>query len=112
MDAVGGDLLALDDDPAGVDRLEQVDAAQERGLARARRADEADDLVLGDHEVDPAQDLELAERLVQALDRAGASAVTGARVPRGGAPLVARDQPVGNRVSGIVTTMNTRATPM
>ena len=52
-------------DPAGLDRLEQVDAAQERRLAGARRADQADDLVLGDVEVDPAQHLELAEGLVQ-----------------------------------------------
>ena len=49
---VRGDLLALDDDAAGVDRLEQVDAAQQRRLARPRRADEAHDLVLLDGEVD------------------------------------------------------------
>ena len=54
-----GDLLAVDDDPARVDRLDQVDAAQQRRLARARRADQADDLVLGDGEVDAAQHLEL-----------------------------------------------------
>ena len=42
------DLVAVDDDPPGVDRLEQVDAAQERRLAAPRRADQADDLVLGD----------------------------------------------------------------
>ena len=58
VDALGGDLLALDDDPPGVDRLEQVDAAQQRRLAGPGRADEADDLVLGDVEVDAAQDLE------------------------------------------------------
>ena len=68
VDVAGGDLDAADPDPAGLDRLEQVDAAQERRLARARRADQADDLVLGDVEVDPAQHLELAEGLVQALD--------------------------------------------
>ena len=56
-------------DPARVDRLEQVDAAQQRRLAGAGRADQADDLVLGDREVDPAQHLVLAERLAQALDR-------------------------------------------
>ena len=67
-----GDLLAGDDDPAGVDGLEQVDAAQEGRLARARGADQADDLVLGEREVDAAEHLELAERLVDALDgRAG-----------------------------------------
>ena len=55
-------------DAARVDRLEQVDAAQERRLAGARGADQADDLVLADREVDAAQHLVLAERLVQALD--------------------------------------------
>ena len=78
VDALGGDLLALDDDPAGIDRLEQVDAAQERRLAAARRADEADDLVLGDVEVDAAQDLERAERLVEALDRRAGTPSSGA----------------------------------
>ena len=60
-------ILACDDDPARVDRLEQVDAAQERRLPRAGGADQADDLVLGDVEVDPAQHLVLAERLAQTL---------------------------------------------
>ena len=92
MDAVRGDVLAFHDDPSGIDRLEQVDAAQERGLARSRCADEADDLVLGDHEVDPAQDLELAERLVQALDAQGLGGHLAA--PDGSPPAVASDQPV------------------
>ena len=86
VDASGGDLLALDDDPSGVDRLEEVDAAQQRRLAAPRRADQADDLVLGDLEVDAAQDLEVPERLVQALDRGapavGAAAVIAGRPPR------------------------------
>ena len=68
VDAARGDLLAGDDDPPGVDRLEQVHAAQQGRLAGARGADQADDLVLGHGEVDPAQHLELAERLVQPLD--------------------------------------------
>ena len=72
-----GDLLALDDDAAGVDRLEQVHAAQERRLAGAGRADQADDLVLGDGEVDAAKHLVLAERLAHALeDERVAHAVT------------------------------------
>ena len=70
-DAVGGDVLALDHDPARVDGLEPVDAPQQRGLARARGADQAHDLVLGDDQVDPAQHLERPERLVQALDPQG-----------------------------------------
>ncbi len=68
VDVAGGDLRAADPDPPGLDRLEQVDAAQKRRLAGARRTDQADDLVLADVEVDPAQHLELAERLVHALD--------------------------------------------
>ena len=47
-----GDLLAVEQDAAAVDRVEQVDAAQERRLAGAARADEAHDLVLVDGEVD------------------------------------------------------------
>ena len=66
-----GDVLAVEEDPAGVDRLEQVDAAQQRRLAGARRADQADDLVRGDFQVDPAQDRDLVERLVEALDADG-----------------------------------------
>ena len=85
----------LDEDPAGIDRLEQVDAAQERGLAAPRRADEADDLVLGDVEVDAAQDLQLAEGLVEPLDRERRRRVR-RRSPgtRRAARPVARDQPV------------------
>ena len=55
-----------------VDRLEQVDAAEERRLARARRADQADDLVLGEREVDAPQHLEPAERLAERLDASAA----------------------------------------
>src|SRR5262249_61636213 len=38
------DQVAVDLDPAAVDLLQVVDAAKERGLARARRPDDADDL--------------------------------------------------------------------
>ena len=41
-----GDVLAVEEDLPVVDGLEQVDAAQQRRLARARRADQRDDLVL------------------------------------------------------------------
>ncbi len=65
-------LLPADEDPALVDRLQEVDAPQQRRLARARGADQADDLVLADLEVDPVQHLVGAERLAHAveLDRA------------------------------------------
>ena len=105
VDALGRDLLAADDDPAGIDGLEQVDAAQERGLARPRRPDQADDLVLGDGQVDAAQDLERAERLVQPLDpeRLGRSSADPLQAAPGHAPPVrcATSQSV-NRASGMV----------
>ena len=68
VDVTSRDLVPADDDPARLHGLEQVDAAEQRRLAGARGADQADDLVLVDLEVDPAQHLELPERLVQALD--------------------------------------------
>ena len=71
VDALGGDLLALDEDPPGVDRLDQVDAPEQRGLAAPRGADEGDHLVLGDLEVDPLEHRQLAERLPQAVDMEG-----------------------------------------
>ena len=62
VDVVGrlrlGELAALEEDLAAVGGLEQVDAAQQRALARAAGADDADDLPRRDVEVDPAQDLE------------------------------------------------------
>src|SRR5262249_48020379 len=68
VDAVRRHVLAGDEDPARVDGLEQVDAAEQRRLAGARRADQADDLVLGDREIDAAEHLGAPERLVQLLD--------------------------------------------
>ena len=93
-----------------IDGLQQVDAAEQRGLAGARRADEAHDLVLRDGEVDAAQDLERAERLVQALDPERLAGLHQRCPPC--APLRrsrATSQSV-NRASGIVTTMKIRAT--
>ena len=68
VDAPHGDVLAAEGDSARVDRLEQVHAAQEGRLPRSGRPDQADDVVLGEREVDPTQHLELAERLVHVLD--------------------------------------------
>ena len=59
-----GDHLAVEEDVAVVDLLEQVDAAQERRLARAGGADQRDRLVLGDLEVDPVQHLASPKALV------------------------------------------------
>ena len=64
-----GEHLTVDDDRPLVDVLEQVDAAEERRLPGARRADQADDLVEIDGEVDPVQHLELAEALRDVLER-------------------------------------------
>ena len=47
----GGDLLTVYDDPARVYRLDQVDTPEQRGLARARRADQAYHLVRRDRQV-------------------------------------------------------------
>src|SRR5205085_9712352 len=66
--AAPSDLLAADDDPARVDGLDQVDAAKQRGLAGPRGADQADDLVLVDAQVDAAQHLVPAEGLPQAFE--------------------------------------------
>ena len=61
-------FCAVDRDRAGVDLLEQVDAAQQRRLARARGADQADDVVRTDVEADVRQHLVVAERLGDVLD--------------------------------------------
>ena len=61
-----GDALAADPDLAGIVRHQAVDAAQQRGLAAAGRADDGDDLALADVEVDVAEDFERAVVLAQA----------------------------------------------
>ncbi len=68
VDAARRDLVAVHEDAAAVDRLEQIDAAQQCRLARTRGADQADDVVLGDVQVDSAEHLHLAERLVDVLE--------------------------------------------
>ena len=60
--------LAVDDDLALLDVLEPVEAAQERRLAGAGRADQADDVVLLDVEVDLVQNLQCAEPLRDAAE--------------------------------------------
>src|SRR5438309_546664 len=61
------DELAVDRQPAGVDLLQVIDAAQERALAGTRGADHAHDFFLGDLQLDTAQHLEPAEALVHRL---------------------------------------------
>ena len=57
------DEVAVDPDPAAVDRLELVDAAQEGGLPRPGRAEEADDLAGVHVQVDALEDLVAVEGL-------------------------------------------------
>ena len=61
------DVRAVEEDATRVDGLQQVDAAEQRRLAGARRTDQRDHLVLCHAEVDLTQHLVLAERLRQAL---------------------------------------------
>ena len=61
------DELAVDEQAARIDLLEVVDAAKERALARARRAEQADDLARADLEVDALEYLVSAEGLVHLL---------------------------------------------
>jgi hypothetical protein len=47
-----GDLFAVDVDAAGGRRVEPGDEAEQSGLARARRADDGDELPVGDGQVE------------------------------------------------------------
>jgi hypothetical protein len=64
-----GDVHAVQKDRAVVDRLQQVDAAQQRRLAGPRRADQADHLALPDIKVDAPADLMVAKALAHAAQR-------------------------------------------
>ena len=95
------DLVAVDHDPPGVDRLDQVDAAKERRLPRARCADQADTSCSGDRRASiPRSTSVLSERLARP-DRARSASVTGSPALRGPARSRAASQSV-NRASGIV----------
>ena len=59
------DLDVLEPDLAAGGHLEHVHAAQESRLARTTGAEDDDDLTLDDIHVYAAQDLEIAEGLVQ-----------------------------------------------
>ena len=74
VDALARDLLSLEEDPPGLDRLEQVDAAQERALSAAARPDDAEHLAGLDAQVDAVEDDVVAEALVDVLhaDHGGA----------------------------------------
>src|SRR4030095_15442807 len=62
------ELDALDNDPAFLELLQRVDAADQGLLAGARRAADHDALALGDIEVDVAQHVKVAIPLVERVD--------------------------------------------
>src|SRR5436190_9939815 len=105
VDTPRGDLDALDNDAPCVDRLEQVHAAQQGRLPGAGRADQADDLVVGDLEVDASQHFERPEGLVQPFDEQGFAHVpTACRRRRS-----RRTSQSVNRASGTVKATNSSA---
>ena len=60
--------FAVDADAALLGHLKVIDAAQQRGLAAAGGADDADDLAGGHRKIDTLQHMQGAEILVQAFD--------------------------------------------
>ena len=66
--AAVAERLAVEADLAGIEFLEQVDAAEKRRLARAAGADDRHHVGRQDVEVDAAQDRVRAEALGQAPD--------------------------------------------
>jgi hypothetical protein len=65
---LSSDVHSLEEDSARLWRLEEVDAAKEGRLARARGSEHADDLTTLDLEVDAPQYLKPAEALVHVLE--------------------------------------------
>src|SRR6185312_984855 len=61
------DVLALEEDLALLRRRQQVDAAQQRALARAARPEDADHFPFADVEVDAFQHFEVAEAFADAF---------------------------------------------
>ena len=92
--------------------LEQVDAAQQRRLARPGGADQAHDLVLGDGQVDAAQHLQVVEGLVQALDAQRLRPrPSSARSPASWRRRSRAASQSTKRASGMVSTRNSRPQP-
>src|SRR4029077_5028177 len=81
VDALGSDLLALEEDAAALDRLQQVDAAEQGALAAAAGADDDDHLAPLHIEVDAVQHEVVAEALAHALEPDARAALS---VPCGG----------------------------
>ena len=109
-----GDVLAVEPDRAVVDRLQQVDAAQQRRLARAGRADQRDHLVLGDVEVDARSTTWSPKRLTTPSQAStgpvrppGRSAVTATRSPAAAGRARSVTQSA-SRIVGIASSTNSR----
>src|SRR6478735_11646537 len=66
--ALLGQLLAVDGDRARLDRLEPVDGAAQRRLARPGRTDDHDDLAGADGEVDVLEHVQVPEVLVDTFE--------------------------------------------
>src|SRR6185369_10798711 len=94
--------------------LEQVHAPKQRRLSGPRRTDQAHHLVLGNREVDPAQDLQRPEGLVQALNpqrrRGGRWGDGRHRTPADARARSRATSQSTTRARGKVMRMNTRAT--
>jgi hypothetical protein len=95
------DLHALHPDSPPIDRLEEVEAPQQGRLPGSAGADQADDLVIVDDQVDTAQHLEITERFVEPFHahRLGHAAPSACRRRRS----LATSQSI-MRASGIVIT--------
>ena len=102
-----GDVLALEEDRAVVDVLEQVEAAQQRGLPRPRRPDQADHVVRLDDQVDAPQHDLVAVGLPQLLR---AEHRLAHRAPARSRRIIRRPIQSVNRASGIVSPTNSTAT--
>ena len=110
VDARVGDLLALERDDAVVDVLEQVQAAQQRRLARAGRADQADHVVRAATSRSTSSRTTLvAVRLAEVLDLAAAR-VIGHRAALPRAASSRRPSQSVSRASGIVSATKKPAT--
>ena len=63
-----GRVDAADEDPTAVDPLEAGEAAKQRRLAAARRAEQDDELLVAHLEIDPVDGGELAELLAHTFE--------------------------------------------
>ena len=67
---VGAHFLAFEQHPTAIECLERVGAAQQRGFARTRRSDQADDLAAIDGEADIVERLQSVRSACDTLSKA------------------------------------------